>query len=63
VTAVTVGSEETRLVVLRGNSASGKSSVAAGLRSSAAAWPWSPRTTSAASCCANTTYPVRRTSA
>jgi chloramphenicol 3-O-phosphotransferase len=32
VTAVTVGSEETRLVVLRGNSASGKSSVAAGLR-------------------------------
>lgn len=32
VTAVMVGSEETRLVVLRGNSASGKSSVAAGLR-------------------------------
>ncbi|WP_107054061.1 AAA family ATPase [Streptomyces sclerotialus] len=31
-TAVTVGTEETRLVVLRGNSASGKSSVAAGLR-------------------------------
>lgn len=29
---VMVGSEETRLVVLRGNSASGKSSVAAGLR-------------------------------
>ncbi|MFD6874111.1 MULTISPECIES: AAA family ATPase [unclassified Streptomyces] len=28
----TVGSEETRLVVLRGNSASGKSSVAAGVR-------------------------------
>ncbi|MFE4060604.1 kinase, partial [Streptomyces sp. NPDC059096] len=27
-----VGSEETRLVVLRGNSASGKSSVATGLR-------------------------------
>lgn len=32
VTAVMVGTEETRLVVLRGNSASGKSSVAAGLR-------------------------------
>ncbi|GAP45768.1 putative uncharacterized protein [Streptomyces azureus] len=32
VTAVMVGSEGTRLVVLRGNSASGKSSVAAGLR-------------------------------
>jgi chloramphenicol 3-O-phosphotransferase len=32
VTVVMVGSEETRLVVLRGNSASGKSSVAAGLR-------------------------------
>ncbi|AWT47171.1 MULTISPECIES: AAA family ATPase [Streptomyces] len=31
-TAVNVGSEETRLIVLRGNSASGKSSVAAGLR-------------------------------
>ncbi|MEH0573450.1 MULTISPECIES: AAA family ATPase [Streptomyces] len=31
-TAVMVGAEETRLVVLRGNSASGKSSVAAGLR-------------------------------
>ncbi|MFI7013685.1 kinase [Streptomyces sp. NPDC050164] len=31
-TAVKVGSEETRLVVLRGNSASGKSSVAAGPR-------------------------------
>ncbi|WLW58214.1 AAA family ATPase [Streptomyces sp. YU58] len=31
-TAVTVGSESTRLIVLRGNSASGKSSVAAGLR-------------------------------
>ncbi|MER6496722.1 MULTISPECIES: AAA family ATPase [Streptomyces] len=31
-TAVTVGTEETRLIVLRGNSASGKSSVAAGLR-------------------------------
>ncbi|MFI8305063.1 AAA family ATPase [Streptomyces sp. NPDC085927] len=31
-TAVRVGTEETRLVVLRGNSASGKSSVAAGLR-------------------------------
>lgn len=30
--AVMVGSEETRLVVVRGNSASGKSSVAAGLR-------------------------------
>jgi predicted kinase len=30
--AVRVGTEETRLVVLRGNSASGKSSVAAGLR-------------------------------
>ncbi|MER6693506.1 AAA family ATPase [Streptomyces minutiscleroticus] len=30
--AVRVGSEETRLVVLRGNSAAGKSSVAAGLR-------------------------------
>lgn len=30
--AVMVGTEETRLVVLRGNSASGKSSVAAGLR-------------------------------
>ncbi|WP_345583856.1 AAA family ATPase [Streptomyces prasinosporus] len=30
--AVRVGAEETRLVVLRGNSASGKSSVAAGLR-------------------------------
>jgi chloramphenicol 3-O-phosphotransferase len=29
---VMVGTEETRLVVLRGNSASGKSSVAAGLR-------------------------------
>ncbi|CAL9660235.1 hypothetical protein SUDANB2_06966 [Streptomyces sp. enrichment culture] len=29
---VTVGTEETRLIVLRGNSASGKSSVAAGLR-------------------------------
>lgn len=32
VTAVMVGTEETRLVLLRGNSASGKSSVAAGLR-------------------------------
>jgi predicted kinase len=32
VIAVMVGTEETRLVVLRGNSASGKSSVAAGLR-------------------------------
>ncbi|GGV02350.1 hypothetical protein GCM10010211_82100 [Streptomyces albospinus] len=32
VTAVMVGTEEARLVVLRGNSASGKSSVAAGLR-------------------------------
>lgn len=32
VTAVKVGTEETRLIVLRGNSASGKSSVAAGLR-------------------------------
>jgi predicted kinase len=32
VTAVMVGTKETRLVVLRGNSASGKSSVAAGLR-------------------------------
>lgn len=32
VTAVMVGTEETRLVVLRGNSASGKSSVAAALR-------------------------------
>lgn len=32
VSVVMVGSEETRLVVLRGNSASGKSSVAAGLR-------------------------------
>lgn len=32
VAAVMVGTEETRLVVLRGNSASGKSSVAAGLR-------------------------------
>ena len=32
VIAVMVGSEETRLVVLRGNSASGKSSVAAGIR-------------------------------
>jgi predicted kinase len=32
VTAVMVGTEETRLVVLRGNSASGKSSVALGLR-------------------------------
>ncbi len=32
VTAVMVGTEETRLVVLRGNSASGKSSLAAGLR-------------------------------
>ncbi|MFE1285724.1 kinase [Streptomyces sp. NPDC058751] len=31
-TAVKVGTEETRLIVLRGNSASGKSSVAAGLR-------------------------------
>ncbi|MFF8670121.1 AAA family ATPase [Streptomyces sp. NPDC015242] len=31
-TAVRVGTEETRLIVLRGNSASGKSSVAAGLR-------------------------------
>ncbi|MFI6853896.1 AAA family ATPase [Streptomyces sp. NPDC050416] len=31
-TGVKVGSEETRLIVLRGNSASGKSSVAAGLR-------------------------------
>ncbi|GAA2589653.1 kinase [Streptomyces roseoviolaceus] len=31
-TAVMVGTEETRLVVLRGNSASGKSSVAVGLR-------------------------------
>ncbi|MGW7094273.1 AAA family ATPase [Streptomyces sp. NPDC054874] len=31
---VTVGTEETRLIVLRGNSASGKSSVAAGLRDS-----------------------------
>lgn len=31
-TDVTVGSEETRLIVLRGNSASGKSTVAAGLR-------------------------------
>ncbi|MFF3966395.1 kinase [Streptomyces griseorubiginosus] len=31
-TAVTVGTEETRLIVLRGNSASGKSSVAGGLR-------------------------------
>ncbi|MGW3359291.1 AAA family ATPase [Streptomyces bungoensis] len=31
-TTVRVGTEETRLVVLRGNSASGKSSVAAGLR-------------------------------
>ncbi|MEV7948705.1 AAA family ATPase [Streptomyces rubiginosohelvolus] len=30
--AVKVGTEETRLIVLRGNSASGKSSVAAGLR-------------------------------
>ncbi|MEU3854960.1 AAA family ATPase [Streptomyces sp. NPDC029554] len=29
---MTVGTEETRLIVLRGNSASGKSSVAAGLR-------------------------------
>ncbi|MFJ6782742.1 AAA family ATPase [Streptomyces yangpuensis] len=29
---MTVGSEETRLVVIRGNSASGKSSVAAGIR-------------------------------
>ncbi|QFR02152.1 kinase [Streptomyces phaeolivaceus] len=33
-TGVRVGTEETRLVVLRGNSASGKSSVAAGLRES-----------------------------
>jgi chloramphenicol 3-O-phosphotransferase len=32
VTGVKVGSEDTRLIVLRGNSASGKSSVAAGLR-------------------------------
>jgi len=32
VTIVMVGTEETRLVVLRGNSASGKSSVAVGLR-------------------------------
>jgi chloramphenicol 3-O-phosphotransferase len=32
VSAATVGTGETRLVVLRGNSASGKSSVAAGLR-------------------------------
>ncbi|MEU9174319.1 AAA family ATPase [Streptomyces sp. NPDC048420] len=32
VSAVMVGTEETRLVILRGNSASGKSSVAAGLR-------------------------------
>lgn len=32
VTVVMVGTEETRLVVLRGNSASGKSSVAVGLR-------------------------------
>lgn len=31
---VNVGTEETRLIVLRGNSASGKSSVAAGLRDS-----------------------------
>lgn len=31
-TTVMVGTEETRLIVLRGNSASGKSSVAAGLR-------------------------------
>ncbi|MFD6023755.1 AAA family ATPase [Streptomyces griseoluteus] len=29
---MTVGSEETRLIVIRGNSASGKSSIAAGLR-------------------------------
>lgn len=29
---VSVGTEETRLVVVRGNSASGKSSVAAGIR-------------------------------
>jgi hypothetical protein len=34
VIAMMVGSDETRLVVLRGNSASGKSSVAAGLRES-----------------------------
>jgi predicted kinase len=32
VPAVMVGTEETRLVVLRGNSASGKSSIAAGIR-------------------------------
>lgn len=32
VAAVKAGTEETRLIVLRGNSASGKSSVAAGLR-------------------------------
>ncbi|RPK87350.1 MULTISPECIES: AAA family ATPase [Streptomyces] len=30
--AVNVGTEETRLIILRGNSASGKSSIAAGLR-------------------------------
>lgn len=29
---MTVGTEETRLIVVRGNSASGKSSIAAGLR-------------------------------
>jgi hypothetical protein len=58
-----VGTEKTRLVVVRGNSASRKSSVAAGLRERfGRGLALVARTTSAASCSGSATDPVPRTS-
>ncbi len=55
----TAGTSDTRLIVLRGNSASGKSSVAAGLREKFGRnLAIVARTTSAESCCANATGPA-----